>query len=220
MRTAALVLVALLPWPLKRPIYRWLFRWTIEPGARVGLCVITAGHVHLGRQSRIGHFNVVRNVPRLVLGHHAAIGQWNWITCGEHFVGGRAAVPPPKEQGLFMAPYAALTSRHYVDCPGGVSIGDYAVVAGVRSSLITHEVDFDTSTMVCRPIRIGKYSYVGSNVKITPGSSVPDFCVVGMGAVVAGELTEEHTLYAGVPAKPIRTVEHGSFFRRENPRGL
>lgn len=220
LRTLILVGLAVLPWPLKRPIYRWLFGWKIAPGAHVGICVITARHVQLGRGARIGHFTVVRNLPQLRLEDHAAIGQWNWIACGEMFTTGEAVLPPPKEQGLFMAPYSAITSRHYLDCPGGIFVAEYAVVAGVRSSLFTHYVDFETSAMRCKPIRIGKYCYIGSNAKLTPGATVPDYSVVGMGAVVTGELEQEWTLYGGVPAKPIRPIADGAFFHRENPRAI
>jgi len=217
-RTLVLIILAVIPWPLKRLVYRWVFRWGIEPGASVGVCVITAHHVHLGCGARIGHFTVVRNLPELRLEDKAAIGQWNWITCGELFTNGEAMVTPPKDQGLFMAPSAALTSRHYLDCACGIFIGEYAVVAGVRSALLTHEIDIATSTVICEPIRIGKYGYIGSNVKLTPGSTVPDYCVVGMGAVVVGELTEERTLYAGVPAKAVRSLGDARFFDREDAR--
>ena len=218
LRTVTLIGAVVLPWPVKKLVYRWIFGWTIEQGASIGLAIITARRVHLGRGARVGHFTVVRDLPQLCLGTNAAIGQWNWITCGDMFMSGAATIPPPKEQGLFMGPNAAITSRHYIDCPGGVFVGDYAVVAGVRSSLITHYVDFETSTMVCKPIRIGTYSYIGSDVKLTPGAMVPDFSVVGMGAVVTGVLTEERTLFAGVPARPIRPIGDGEFFRREDRR--
>ena len=70
------------------------------------------------------------------------------------------------------------------------------------------------SRQVLLPVRIGDYCFIGSNARLTPGSVLVDRCVVAMGAVVVGELTQSETLYAGVPAKPIKRFEHAAFFER------
>jgi acetyltransferase-like isoleucine patch superfamily enzyme len=212
-RVMALLLTAVLPRRAKIAVYRTVFRYEVDGSARIGLCFLDAKDVLIGPGCRIGHFTVVRRLPQLVLADHATIGQWNWITCGEFFTGGRSEVPPPPQQGLFIERHAALTSRHYVDCAGGVFIGQFTTVAGVRSTLLTHQIDLE-ARQVCKPIRIGDYCYIGSDVKFVPGACVPDRCIIGMGAVVVGTLPECGGLYAGVPARYLRPVEAGEYFTR------
>ncbi|HEV2068627.1 MAG TPA: hypothetical protein VGR26_02395, partial [Acidimicrobiales bacterium] len=93
--------------------------------------------VHIGEGARLGHFNVFRNLRMLSVGDHAEIGQFNWFSAGQPFL----------EQGhgdignLRIGAHGAITSRHYVDCSGGVEIGDFALLAGVRSVVLTHFID-------------------------------------------------------------------------------
>lgn len=217
-RAIGMLVLVVAPSRIKRLVYRRFFGWDIGEDVSIGLCVITAKNVQLGHAARIGNFTVIRNLPSLVLEDHASIGSWNWITCGSFFTSGEASVSPPKEQGLFMGRHSALTSRHYVDCPGGVHIGPFTTVAGVRTTIVTHYVDMETNAQTCKPVRIGGYCYIGSNARFTPGSSVPDACVVGMGAVVVGHLDQPNLLYGGVPARPIRPAGNGEYFRRETGR--
>jgi len=213
LRFSGLVIVAFLPGTWKRLVYRHVFKYEVHDTARIRICFIDADRVTLGANSAIGHFTVIRHLPELHLGDHATIGQWNWITCGEFFTSGESEVPPPAQQGLFIDRHAALTSRHYVDCAGGVFIGAFTTVAGVRSTIMTHQINME-GRQVCAPVRIGDFCYIGSDVKFVPGATVPDRSVVGMGAVVAGELPDCEGLYVGVPARFVRTIEQSEYFTR------
>jgi len=57
------------------------------------------------------------------------------------------------------------------------------------------------------PITIGDFAYVGSEIRIAPGGSIPSRCIVGIGSVITGQLTCEGHLIAGVPAKPVKELE-------------
>jgi len=213
LRIAGLMIIAVLPRRVKPAVYRAVFRYDIDPSASIGICIIDAKEVQIGPGCRIGHFTVVRKLPQLVMGDHATLGQWNWITCGEFFTSGESEVPPPERQGLFIDRHAALTSRHYVDCAGGVFIGQFTTVAGIRSTIITHQIDIN-ARQVCEPVRIGEYCYIGSDVKFVPGACVPDRSIVAMGAVVVGALPECGGLYTGVPARYLRPAKEGEYFTR------
>lgn len=210
------VLVAatiVLPWSLRRRLYIRLLGWRLAPSARIGLSYIDAAHVAMAEGSWIGHLNVVRNLPLLQMGEDSAIGQWNWLASAEVY---DSAVPPTGGfRGLKMAGYTAISSRHYLDCSGGITMGTGSMLAGVRSTLLTHQIDVAAGTSGTSPIEIGEYSLVSSNVKITPGALVPARCLVAMGAVVTGRLQEEGALYAGVPARVVRRdIGSGRFFSR------
>jgi acetyltransferase-like isoleucine patch superfamily enzyme len=62
------------------------------------------------------------------------------------------------------------------------------------------------------PIVIGDFAYVGSEIRMAPGSSLPSRCVVGIGSVVTGEIQADGWLIAGVPAKPIKELSEEDQF--------
>lgn len=53
-------------------------------------------------------------------------------------------------------------------------------------------------------IIIGNHVWIGSDVKILKGVKIGDNTVIGIGSIVTGEI-EENSVYAGVPAKKIRS---------------
>ena len=54
------------------------------------------------------------------------------------------------------------------------------------------------------PVIIGNHIWVGSGVKIIKGAVIPDNAVIGAGAVVSGEFTEQNVIITGNPAKVIK----------------
>src|SRR4051794_6487570 len=211
-RTILCALAILLPGSVKRVVLRRLLGWEIGPSAHIGLSLfVGVDDVCLGEGARIGHFNVFRNLRRLELGERSAIGQWNWISASTLLLDKST---DPQHGSLVLGRETAITARHYIDCSGGVVVGSFSVVAGVRSTILTHQIDFGGSLSVSLPVTIGDYCFVGSNNRITPGSALSDLCVTAMGAVVVGALEQRGTLYAGVPAKPVKRLGEAAFFER------
>jgi acetyltransferase-like isoleucine patch superfamily enzyme len=81
-----------------------------------------------------------------------------------------------------------------------VEIGRRTIIGGRNSSIWTH------NRQRTLPIKIGEFAYVGSEIRMAPGSSLPARCVVGIGAVVSKKIDCEGFLIAGVPAKPIKEL--------------
>ena len=95
-----------------------------------------------------------------------------------------------------------------------MEIGRRSIIGGRNSSLWTH------NRQRTRPITIGSFTYVGSEIRIAPGGTLPSRCIVGIGAVVTGQLTEEERLIAGVPAKALKELSEEDRFlieRRTRP---
>ncbi|CAN5423782.1 hypothetical protein BH10ACT5_BH10ACT5_08870 [soil metagenome] len=201
----------LLPGRFKNAIGRAL-GYSIDPSARIGpVVLLRVGTLVLDRDSSIGPFNVLRDLEAIELGSGALIGQWNWISAAREFAGSSAAAA-----SLRVGQEAALTSRHYIDCSGGVTVERFATVAGARTTIITHGIDVATSRQRAASVTIGEFSIVGSNSKLVPGSVVPRFSMVAMGSVVAKGLDAEHTLYAGTPARSVRPIDSSSlYFHRQ-----
>jgi acetyltransferase-like isoleucine patch superfamily enzyme len=169
--------------------------------------VIGVTKARLEARASIGAFNVIRNVSSFVLESGAILGQFNWVT------GGSTGILSESSR-LFLGKESAVTSRHYIDVSGAVTVGAFSTVAGERSVILTHQIDYRESRQTLAAVHIGQYALVSSNVKIVPGASVPDFSVVAMGSVVAPGLIETSCLYAGIPAKPRRRGIHGRYFER------
>lgn len=197
-----------LPGGLRESIFRRWKGWEVHPTARVGLSIVEARILRLGAGTRIGHFTVIRDLLKLDMSRSSSIGQWNWIS----------AAPILTKKGgegtLLLGAHSTITSRHYLDCSSSVTIGSYTTIAGVRSTILTHQIDTAANKQVVLPVNIGNYCFVGSNVSVTPGTSIVDRCVIAMGAVVANNLETDLALYGGVPARLLKTLEYDGYFRR------
>lgn len=144
----------------------------------------------------------------------ATISHLNWFTAfptwrSDFFSGIR------RSAALLLGPHATITSRHLIDCTDTVTIGEYALVAGYRSQILTHSIDLGKNRQDCAPIEIGRYCFIGSGVIILKAASVPDYSVVGAGSVYRDRFSESHWLYSGVPAVPVKQLDHMTrFFSR------
>ncbi len=183
--------------------------WTIERGSQIGISIFfRIDKVVLGRDSRIGSGNVIRSLAKLQLGESSRLGQWNWVSAATPLRAAGAAAQ------LVLGDHSALTSRHYVDASGGVTIGNHSTIAGVRTTFITHGIDWRTSEQTFRGIKIHDYCLLSSNLKLTPGTTVQSRVVVGMGAVLSGTLSEG-SLYISERATAVRTELNGDYFSRD-----
>jgi acetyltransferase-like isoleucine patch superfamily enzyme len=183
--------------------------WNIGEAVRISPCLVSnVDHVGIGGGARIGPFNVLRDLASLTIGEHARIGQWNWVTASR----------PMREAGgpalLHLGAHSAIASRHYLDSTGGIRIGTHTIVAGIRSTFITHGISWKSSTQTFSPIEIGDYCLISSNVQVASGAVIGNRIVVGMGATIAGQLLESG-LYVQTRATLVKTDLDGRYFGRE-----
>lgn len=201
--------VALLPASeLKNSLLRRL-GWTIGKGACIEPClVLDVGTVEVGDEAWIGAFNVFKGLRALKVGGYVGIGHWNWVSACREF----------REAGadclLQVGAHSAITSRHYIDCSGGIRVGTHTTIAGVRSTLLTHGISWKSNVQTFSPIEIGDYCLISSNVQVSPGTIVGSRVVVGMGATVAGRLLDPG-LYIQSRATLVKSDLGGEYFRRE-----
>jgi acetyltransferase-like isoleucine patch superfamily enzyme len=225
-RLAGLALVGLLPSVLKRPLYRGLFGYRIGRGVRIGLCLLDAAEVDLGDGTRIGHLNLVLRVGRLVTGRHVRIGPLNIIRGGERVQMGDYAtvmrlnvlnaIPDhdcttQPTSVLELGAGAIVVSGHRLDFTDRITIGKNVIVGGRNSSLWTH------NRQQTAPITIGDFCYLGSEVRLAPGASLPERCILGLGSVLSGRIDDAGSLVGGMPARVLRplTPEDDTLIRRK-----
>jgi len=204
-----------LPWILRRWLLRVLCGYSFGEGARIGRSLIGCTSLQMGPSSRIGHCNVVKGM-RVDLGERASVGDFNWISgvaagSHKHFL-----EETSRDPALVMGRHAAVTSRHYIDCSNRVDIGEFAIIGGARSQILTHAIDFKRNRQVSAAVRIGRYSFVGTSCVLLKGSELPDCSVLAAGSSLSRAFGDTFTLYSGVPAKPVKLLDRDAeYFRRK-----
>jgi acetyltransferase-like isoleucine patch superfamily enzyme len=67
-----------------------------------------------------------------------------------------------------------------------------------------HQITYNGKIERPNEIIIGNHVWVGSDVKIYKGTTIPDGCVIAAGSIVRGVFTEKNSLIGGNPARIIR----------------
>ena len=224
-RLAVLAAVAVLPGFLKRPAYRLFFGYKIGRRVSLGLSIIDAGECVIGDDVRIGHLNLFVGVGRLELGEHVRIGHLNIVRGGWEVRLGRWAeiirlneinsIPDPEvvnpiEPVFHLGDGSVVTTGHKIDFTDRVEIGRRSILGGRNSSLWTH------NRQRTRPVLVGDFAYIGSEIRVAPGGVIPSRCIVGIGSVVTGRLEGENVLIAGVPAKTVKPLSEEDRFLIEH----
>lgn len=220
-RLIVLASIAVLPSFLKRFCYRLFFGYKIGKRVRIGLSIIDARECRIDDDVQIGHLNVIVRVKKLGIEDHVRIGHLNIIRGGDEVELGRYAeiirmneinsiaepeVVNPIDPRFFLGAGSIITAGHKIDFTDRVTIGRRSILGGRNSSLWTH------NRQRTRPIEIGSFAYIGSEIRIAPGGSVPSKCIVGIGSVITGELQAEGCLIAGVPARSIKELSEEDRF--------
>jgi acetyltransferase-like isoleucine patch superfamily enzyme len=221
LRLLDLALIALLPSFLKRVCYRLFFRYKIGKRVRIGLTIIDARDCVIEDDVRIGHLNAFLGVKKLSIGDHARIGHLNIFRGGDEIRLGRYveiirmneinSIPNPivvnsVEPRFLLGNGSVITTGHKIDFTDLVEIGRRTILGGRNSSLWTH------NRQRTRPIKIGSFAYVGSEIRVAPGGAIPSRCIVGIGAVVTKQLDDEMHLIGGVPAQAIKPLSQEDQF--------
>jgi carbonic anhydrase/acetyltransferase-like protein (isoleucine patch superfamily) len=215
LRALGLLLTALLPGPFKRTAYRWWWGYTIGRGVWIGLAYldcrklaiadrvrighgvlfVRCGDVHIGAHACIGPLNVFRGGTRIDLGDYCQVLRQNVINA----IPDHDCVGSP-DSSFSLGYGAVVTAEHRIDFTDRVEIGRCSMLAGRNSSIWTH------NRKRAQRVTIGDYTYLGSEIRVAPGASVADCCMVGIGSIVAANFTEPFTLISGSPARLVRRL--------------
>ena len=227
-RLAVKALIAFLPSALKRFFYRTLFGYKIGKRVRIGFSIIDTVKCVIDDDVSIGHLNFFTGTQKLSIGDHARIGHLNIIRGGDEVRLGRYSevirlneinsIPDPDvvnetNPRFILGDGSVVVASHKIDFTDRVELGKCVILGGRNSSLWTH------NRQMTKPITIGDYAYVGSEIRIAPGGEIPPRCVVGIGSVITKKLEGENNLIAGVPAKVVNSLgEDGRFLTEYKTR--
>src|SRR5436190_1326361 len=220
-RLLVLATLGSLPSFLLRPAYRLFFGYRIGRRVRIGFSIIDAAECVIEDDVEIGHLNVVMGVGKLFIGDHVRIGHLNIIRGGEAVSLARYSelkrmneinsipdpdIVNPADPRFSLGAGSIVTTGHKIDFTDRVEIGRRVILGGRNSSLWTHNRQ---RTM---PITIGSLVYLGSEIRMAPGSAIPARSIVGIGSVITAALAEEGKLIAGVPAKTVKELSSDDQF--------
>ena len=204
------------PWFLRRLVLNNLLGFEISKKAKIGNSIILANTFIMEEHAFITHFNFVNTIDCLHMKPHSGISKSNWITGANS--NASMFSDSKRRCELIIGEHTRVTGQHHIDCTGGVYIGKYTTIAGIRSQILSHSVDVELSKQVAGPVNIGDYCFVGTSCIILMGSKLPDYCVLGAGAILNKKHEKSHSLYAGNPAKVIKGLDENNFeyFKRNH----
>jgi acetyltransferase-like isoleucine patch superfamily enzyme len=223
-RLLILAILAFFPSFLKRPMYRLFFGYKIAKGVKIGISLLDARECEIDKNVTIGHFNVFIGIKKLSIGDHSRIGLLNIIRGGEEVKLGRYteilrlneinAIPEPiavneVDSRFILGNGSMIATSHKIDFTDKVEFGKCVILGGRNSSLWTH------NRQQTKPIFIGDYAYIGSEIRIAPGGEIPPKCIIGIGSVITKKFEDEYKLIAGVPAKIVKDLDEDGKFLTE-----
>lgn len=211
------IICVIFPWGIKRRLLGLFFGYDLHPKSYIGFAWVYPEKLTMKEGARIAHFTVAIHLDEISMEHKASIGRNNWITGfstklkSKHF-----QHQPNRVSALYMDEGAAVTKHHHFDCTSPIHIGKFTTIAGYYSQLLTHSIDIYESRQDSHPISFGNYCFVGTNVVVLGGASLPDCSVLGAKSLLNKSYSHSHTLYAGNPAKPIQSIDHSAkYFNRQ-----
>lgn len=224
LKLLCLAFLAVFPSFLKCFCYRLFFGYKIGKRVKIGFSIIDAQDCTIDDDVSIGHLNALVSVKKLSVGEHTRIGHLNIIRGGDEVRLGRYteiirlneinSIPDPvivtaAEPIFILGDGSVITTSHKIDFTDKVEFGKRVILGGRNSSLWTH------NRQSTKPIIIGDYSYIGSEIRIAPGGEIPAKCIVGIGSVITKKFQGEYQLIAGVPAKMVKQLDEDGKFLTE-----
>jgi acetyltransferase-like isoleucine patch superfamily enzyme len=191
----------------------------VHKSSKIGFCVIWVNVLVLGKNARIGHFNIVK-CDELNLDERAYLGKFNAITgnidiilaergaIGNFNMLSRAPLGVTYGKAVFkLGILSKLTGFHKVDLTRSVIVGDYSTFAGQSSQIWTHGYYHHRNGpgrfRVDGEVYIGNNVYIGSACLVNAGVKIADGITVGSNSTVSKSLNKPGVYVS----QPLRYIE-------------
>lgn len=206
------------PWKFRRFLYNNLLGYKLSKTSFIGYSIVNIDYLEMKEHSSIGNFNIIKGLDKIVLDFSAKIGNMNFISAYPSSETVFFKKSPDRSPQLILGKHTHITSRHLIDCSDKVAIGDFTIIAGYRSQLLTHSIDFIESRQSTSPINIGKYCFVSTDCTILKGAILPDYSILGAKSLLMDIYQSPNYLYGGNPAKPLKYLSHDNleYFHRKD----
>ena len=201
------ILLFVFPWTIRKICLKNIFGFSLNKKTRIGYSLVLCKKLEMDELSRIGNFNFINKVDKIILGKDAGIGTFNYITGMPSGVRDYFKHVEDRKCELIMEAHSGITSRHFIDCTCGIYLGEFTTIIGIRSQIFTHSIDIHNNRQDAKKVVFGKYCLIGTNCTILPGSSLPDYSVLSANSLLNKQLQEQRMLYGGVPANKVKKLE-------------
>ncbi len=215
------LILGMLPSVVAKIGYRVFFGYKIGKRVKIGFSLIDVKDCEIGDDVSIGHFNVLIGTKRLSIGEHTRIGHLNIFRGGDEIRIGRYceilrlneinSIPDPEvineiDPRFILGDASMLGASHKLDFTDKIELGRNVIIGGRNSTFWSH------NRQMTAPIEVGDFCYLGSEIRVAPGCSIPRFTVVGMGSVLTKRFNDERTMIAGVPARVVKPLDDDGIF--------
>lgn len=102
----------------------------------------------------------------------------------------------------------------YINAGNGIIIGDDVTISA-QVSIVSTGIDYESWVNGKKEhvsdgmIKIGNHVWIGSNAVILPKVSIDaEYVVIAAGSVVTKNIRDSYSIYAGIPAKKIKSINH------------
>lgn len=180
---------------LRVMLYRVLLGYRIG-GGWIGMYTVIAVDEFVAETIQVGIGNKIIGPFKFRAGKGVSIGHNNEFSC-ENWVLGDEFSKRNFARILDLGDCVMITSWHFIDVVGQVRIGEGTWCAGRGSQIWSHGLGVGD-------VLIGSNCYLGSAVRICPGSAIADDCVLAMGSVLTKRFGRRRSLIGGIPAKVIK----------------
>lgn len=211
MKVILQIIMLFLPWGIRRRLLTQFFKFKIHKTSKIGFSIILADNLELDENSSIGNLNFCKNIGYLRLSKNATIGNLNYITGYPQNDFTHFSHVKNRTCSLEVGQHSAITSRHFIDCTAGVFIGEFTTFAGIKSQILTHSIDLEENKQDASKVVIGDYCFVGTGSIILKGAKLPDYSVLGAGALLNKKFDEISCIYGGVPAKLVSKIDKDKY---------
>src|SRR5262249_32645799 len=120
-----------------------------------------------------------------------------------------------KDGSLVLGERVFINTGATVVASHSIVVGDDCLIGDLVAIFDTNHHPMQPSRPTRRaPVRLGNNVWIGRAAIILPGVTIGDHAVIAAGSVVTDDVPAR-TLVAGVPARPIRTLDIPDGWRRE-----
>ncbi|WP_139326320.1 acyltransferase [Azonexus hydrophilus] len=203
------VIIAIAPFSaIRKLLYKIIFGYSFGANVQLGyLNVIHVPKFVVGSNSKFASFNLFKGPFTVSIGDGVRIGRGNIFTAAWSILNDKFKNKNYKRE-LQLCDDVLVLDSHFFDVYGKIYIGKGTWIAGRGTQMWTHGV-----SVMDRDITIGSYNYIGSAVRVSPGTTLGDSNIVALGSVlVRGESISRH-LISGCPAKPIKILDDDSKYK-------
>lgn len=102
----------------------------------------------------------------------------------------------------------------YINAGNGITIGNDVTVSA-QASIVSTGIDYKSWVNGKKKhindgmIKIGNHVWIGANAVILPNVSIDaEYVVIAAGSVVTKNIYDNYSIYAGIPAKKIKTINY------------